>query len=194
MPMGIVSDSDFEIEKNRLNSTNDNGVKTNKQDNATSARIDDINRGRGNKKETPKEIREAVAKCAIDGQGSASEIAEAFGVSESSVSAYKEGAHSTASYNEPNADLLSKITDHKAKISKRAQRTLMSALREITPDRLATVKPRELAGIAKDMAAIISDMEPPTQINPSQQNNVQFVFMAPRVREETAYPVIQVSE
>ena len=188
MPMGIVSDSDFDLERERLG-----GNSGTKQPNQSTSVID-INKGRGDKKETPKEIREAVALSAINGEGTGSEIARAFNVSESSVSAYKQGAHSTASYNEPNQSLFDKLTDHKQKISKKARSRLLAALNEITPDRLATVKPRDLAAIAKDMSAIISDMEPPIPISQNNQNNVQFVFMAPRVRNEADYAVIEVND
>jgi hypothetical protein len=44
------------------------------------------------------------------------------------------------------------------------------------------------------MSAIISDMEPKTIVENNQQNNVQFVFMAPRVQDISEYPIIDVSE
>ena len=194
MPIGIVSDADFHKE------FENSGIKVTKAEpkvkpvpESESVVIEDISRGRGiGRKEVPDEIREAAALASINGE-SAKDITRALGISASSLSAYKQGAHSTASYDSPNPVLLGKITNHKDKISKRATSTLLSALRGITSDKLAGVKPRDLAAIAKDMSAIIADMEPKTQVN-EQQNNVQFVFMAPRVKEISEYQTITVNE
>jgi hypothetical protein len=190
MPIGIVSDEDFLKE-----SHNSGIVKPNDTNDSKPAEVEDIKRGRPPaKKEVPEELREIIAKSAINGEGSGSAIADAFNVSESSVSAYKVGATSTTNYNQPNESLLSAVTGHKEKISKRATRTLMSALKNITTDKLAAVKARDLAAIAKDMSAIISDMEPKVQVNQNNQQNVQFVFMAPRVKNIEEYPIMTVNE
>jgi hypothetical protein len=176
MPMGIVSDEDFEKS-------------------IAQAQVKDIKKGRGEeKKNTPDVVRETIARCAINGEGTGKEIAEVFGVSPSSVSAYKVGATSTTTYNEPDSELVDKVLGHKERISKHAVRTALRALREITPEKLSGIKARDLAAIAKDMSAVISDMEPKTQINTNNQQNVQFVFMAPRVKELSEYQTITVNE
>src|SRR5215813_15375411 len=97
-PMGILNDVEFEKEM---------GI-TIKRESPEEAVVEDIKLGRPpGKKEVPPEIRELVAKSAINGEGTGEDIAKAFGVSESSVSAYKVGAHSTTSYNSPNETLQS---------------------------------------------------------------------------------------
>jgi predicted transcriptional regulator len=181
-PMGIVSNEDFE--------------KSIKQSKIEIAKVDDIKKGRGEgTKNVPDEIRALAAQSAISNEGTGENIARAFGISPSSVSAYKVGAHSTTSYDKPNQDLFDKITGHKQRITKRALKTALSALSHLTPENLSNVKARDLAAIAKDMTAIIADMEPKVPINQNnQQNNVQFVFMAPRVREISEYQTIQVNE
>lgn len=186
MPMGIVNDDEFERE------IKDSHINVPKSD--TNVTVEDIKKGRGEgNTEVPEEIREIVAKCAINGEGSGAAIAAAFNVSPSSVSAYKVGAHSTTTYDNPNESLLDKLNEHKAHISKKARSRLLSALNGITPEKLKDVKPRDLAAIAKDMSSIVSDMEP--QVNSNQQtNNVQFVFMAPRVRDINDYKIIDVND
>lgn len=185
MPMGIVSPEDYEKEQVRLRP----------QSNKPLAKTEDINKGRGNTPEVPDVVRETIAKCAINGEGTASEIARAFDVSPSSVSAYKVGSHSTTSYNSPDSNLLDIVTSHKAKISKKARARLISALNFITDEKLENTKALDLSSIAKNMSAVIADMDPPpAQINQNQQNNVQFVFMAPRVRNETEYATIEVND
>lgn len=193
MPMGIVSDSDFDIEQSKLKTPD---VVPNQQDRVKKiiAEVDDIKRGRTNGRlQVPNEIREMAAKSAINGEGSADEIAKAYGISESSLSAYKVGAHSTTTYHEPNPELAPKITDHKERISKKARARLLAALNELSPDKLAGVKARDLAAIAKDMSTIVSDMEPPPSA-PTNQNNVQFVFMAPRIQSLDEYQTLNVKE
>ncbi len=70
----------------------------------------------------------------------------------------------------------------------------MAALKNITTEKLVAVKPRDLAAIAKDMSAIIADMEPKVPVSQNNQNNVQFVFMAPRVKTIDEYQIMTVNE
>ena len=186
--MGIVSDEEFDkaISQASPRKKNERAL-----DNAT---ILDIKKGRGEgKTNTPDIVRETIAKCALEGEGTGSEIARAFGISQSSVSAYKVGAHSTNSYHEPDQDLISKVLRHKATISKRAAKLTLKALANITEEKLEATKAVDLSTIAKNMSTIIADMEP-KQNEPHQQNNVQFVFMAPRVKNIEEYRTIHVAE
>ena len=187
MPMGVLNDDDFLSEMS-------NTDEDKKKESHTIASVEDIKRGRTkDTKEIPEEIRELAAKSLINGEGTLSQVASAYGISSSSASAYKVGAHSTTTYDSPNPALLSKITDHKTKISNKARSRLLSALNGITPDKLEGTKARDLASIAKDMASIVKDMEPPMP-GLGQTNNVQFVFMAPRVKEIDNYNVIDIKE
>jgi hypothetical protein len=207
MPMGIVSDSDYELELERLGIKKSTpnvdanrmplpvrDVPSDSPIPETVGIVEDIKRGRGNTPEVPKIIRESVARAAIDGEGTGAEIAEAFGISPSSVSAYKVGATSTTTYDSPDDSLMSTIVGHRQGISKRARGTLLAALDEITPDTLKGIKARDLSAIAKDMSSIIVDMEPPIPAQPINQQNVQFVFMAPRVRSEDSYEIREVAD
>lgn len=185
--MGIVSDSDFE--KEISNSHVPETPET--PDTKTRASVEEIKKGRGDKPNTPEDIRKLAAISAINSEGTASEIAKAYGISEASVSAYKVGATSTATYDNPNQALAETINTHKAAVTRKARNRLMSALNHITPQKLEGVKARDLAAIAKDMSAVIKDFEP--QVNHTNNvNNVQFVFMAPRVRDLEDYKIIDV--
>lgn len=197
MPMGIVSDSDFEDELVKL------GIVHPVKERAVSitivppmpaaATVEDIKRGRGDATNVPDIVREIVAKSAINGEGTGAEIAEAFGVSPSSVSAYKVGATSTTTYHRPDDELLSTVIGHRKNISRGARDTLLAALDSLTPEKLLNEKARDLAIIAKNMSGIIVDMEPPLPPVHNQQN-VQFVFMAPRVRSEDSYQIREVND
>ena len=200
MPIGIVSDSDFLREISNSGSASQAATQplpltspTNKEPHLSESSIEikDIKRGRGNTPETPSEIRSAAAISAINHQGTGKDIADTFGLSPSSVSAYKVGAHSTDSYDSPNPSLLATINDHKEKVSKKARSRLLAALNELTVDKLATAKARDLASIAKDMSSVVKDMEPSVS---SSQTNVQFVFMAPRVKDIDDFKIIDVHD
>jgi len=200
MPIGIVSDSDFlreisnsSVVKESHPAATQPHIPPNKESHLSEipVEIKDIKRGRGNTLETPSEIRSAAAISAINHQGTGKDIADTFGLSPSSVSAYKVGAHSTDSYDSPNPSLLATINDHKEKVSKKARSRLLAALNELTVDKLATAKARDLASIAKDMSSVVKDMEPSVS---SSQTNVQFVFMAPRVKDIDDFKIIDVHD
>lgn len=206
MPMGIVSDSDFDLELERLGilrspkrgEASRGEASPNQSESDTShtetAEVVDQKQGRGDSKNVPDIVREMVAKSAINGEGTGSEIASAFGVSPAAVSAYKVGATSCATYNEPDDDLLSTIVGHRKTIAKGARVTLQAALDSLTPDKLAEAKARDLSAIARDMSGIIVDMEPAPPPTIHNQQNVQFVFMAPRVRSEDSYEIRDVND
>lgn len=188
--MGIVSDEDFELDGNEVTSSDKKEVTR-----IPSANVEEIKRGRApDTKEVPSQIREAVARATINGEGTHKQIAETYSVSPSSVSAYAVGAHSTSSYHSPNSSLSNAITDHKARISNKARNRLLSALNNITSDKLANAKVRDLAAIAKDMSGIVQDMEPQSPSSSNSSQSVQFVFMSPKVKDIEDYKIIDVND
>ena len=119
-------------------------------------------------------------------------MAESFGISASSVSAYDVGATSTASYDiRPNEGTISRS---KQRVVKRARGKLIAALNGITKDKLDGTNAKDLAGIAKDMAAVIKVMEPEPVRQVNNDNGPKFVFYAPTIRKETNYEVVQAKE
>lgn len=193
MPMGIVSDSDFELEKSRIDLGD--SIPQPKSDELTeSAEIIDVTRGRPKGAvEVPNGLRQLIGTESItDGRQSALELARQFGVSPSSVSAYTNGATSTASYNQtPNK---SSIDGMKLRVTKRARARLLSALTHITPEKLEEAKVRDLAGIAKDMSAIIKNMEPQTNENNLGNGSPTFIFYSPQFRKEDSYDIVKANE
>jgi predicted transcriptional regulator len=169
MPLGIVSDEEFTKEIEAIHKP--------------------IIRGRGETKETPEVIREVIAEEAIIGDSTQKEIADAFGVSPASVSAYKNGATSTASYNEPDNRLQKHNDKVRNAIVGTARSRLIEALQNITPDKMKEAKLRDIASVAKDMSSVIHNMEP--QIS-NTQIGAQFVFHVPKPRQESDYEVIDV--
>ena len=182
MPMGIVSDKEFQSE------IKDSTIKPIPRE---SVIITDVSRGRGEGNiEVPDSLRKVIGATALnDSRSEALELAKNFGISPSSVSAYTNGATSTASYDDtPNKEIINK---GKVRLSGMAQRRLKMALRHITDDKLACAKVRDIAGIAKDMAIVANQMEPEANKNDNgRQSNVTFQIFAPQFRDERNYETV----
>lgn len=180
MAIGIVDSSDFDQELDRL---------SNKK--IIIAEIETIKRGR-DKVEVPEVVREIIGTDAIEnGNSSAKAIARAFDISDSSVSAYKNGSTSTASYNEPNPELRKSINSVREKLATKAKNRLNQALNNITKEKLENAKLRDVASVALAMSTVIKQMEN-TEEDKGHQTN--FIFYAPKAREESSYETITVQE
>lgn len=186
MPIGIVTDNDFELELNNLK---------NEPKVVTGEVVDKPHKGRSEGDvNVPESLRKIIGETgAVDSRQEALALAQMFGISSSSVSAYTNGATSTSSYNEPDKELKKHINFRKELVIGKAHERLDSALDSITPEKLAGIKARDLAGIAKDMSAIIKNMEPENK-EVDDKPRPQFVVYAPQFRREENFEVIVVSE
>lgn len=195
MPMGIVSDKEFDSELDNCGSQ--------KREESNSGPIsitpaiiqDSPKKGRGEGSiEVPNGLRKLIGEeSIINGRQSAIDLAANLGISPSSVSAYSQGAISTATYNDrPN---LTQINQSKERVSKRARRKLLLALSHITDDKLKETKPIELASIARNMSAIVKDMEPEREtVITDGKGGPTFIFYSPQFRKEESFDVINVKE
>lgn len=191
MPMGIVSDTEFEREK-----SNSSPSKPVPPTNPISGEIVDVNKGRGTgNKEVPDSLRKVIGEESVtNGRQSALELAQGFGISPSSVSAYSVGANSTASYaDRPNQPI---INESKGRVANRALGKLKKALHKITDEKLDAASAKDLAGIAKDMSAVVRSMEPDNSrgSDDGKNNGPTFVFYAPQIRDERQFDVVHVKE
>lgn len=175
---GIVDDSSFEQQLESLNKP------------IQRATVVNIQRGRVGK-EVPVELKKLVASDSINGV-SASELSKQFGISPSSISAYKNDATSTKTYHEPDAELKESNDKVRTDITNSARSKLLQALETITPEKLNDTKVRDAAGIAKDMSAIIKNLEP--ESHEKNQLNQQFIFYAPKTKQESDFEVIEARE
>lgn len=183
MPLGIVSEADFELEiKNHI-------IGSARSD-ESNEKVIDIRHGRPiGRGEVPTGLRELVAGEAIAG-ADVNELKEQFNVSASSISAYKHNATSTASYHTPDKKLKDSNDIVRRAIVGPAQSRLIKAIEAITDDKLAEASIKIASGIAKDMSSVIKNMEGPDVVI---NNNAVHVYR-PRIREEDSYEVIQVNE
>jgi len=143
----------------------------------------------------PEGLRKLIGESyEIDGRASGVDLAKRFGISPSSASAYANGATSTKSYDSPVPAIKSHIIKQKERAVKRASQTLNQAISAITQEKLDYADPKDLAGIAKDMSAIIKNLEPPVTTVESGQSSPQFTIYAPTFRDERSFEVITVQE
>ena len=188
MAMGIVSDEDFIKEIESHNRVPAKPVIARIEEKKERGWNGGRNEGDSN---IPDVLKKVIGGSAIE-SGKHSLIAKTFGVSESSVSAYKNGAHSTATYYSPDKELREHILGKKREVSDRARTTLLEALDYITPDKLTASKAKDLAGVAKDMSAVIKNME--ENVDNEKSGDTTIVFYSPRTRAEEEYAVIEVRD
>lgn len=191
MPMGIVNDNDFDKELGNL--TPLPHVDSTKEPRVEGT-IVDMTKGRGQGSvEVPDGLRKLIGQESVtNGRSSALAIANQFGISPSSVSAYTEGARSTATIDtKPN---ISVINDAKLRVQSKARNRLMTALNSLTKEKIESARARDISSIAKDMSAVIRNMEPEKAQNPLGAGGPTFVFYSPQVRHEEVFEVIHVKE
>lgn len=174
MAMGLVDDKEFEAEIEK-------------------SRIVSIERGRGiGRTNTPESLRKIIGENATEeGREGTKQMTRAFGISDSSLSAYAHGATSCATYNVPNPSLNAHVNKTREKIVSKARNRLRFALNGITPEKLADEKPRDLAAIAKDMSSIIKDFEPRSE---DGTRATALIIFAPPMRAESQFDVINMKE
>lgn len=189
MPLGIVNDSDFQLEIDKLNGNS-----------PTTTIIKPLYNGgrREGDKGVPEVLKKIIGENALEeGNKTTQEgLSRALGISDSSVTAYKNGATSTKTYNKKERNLESFLEMARSKIIKKSSKKLNLALDYITPNSLDGVKPIDLSNIAKNMSAIIRNLEPPVDKNNSNivNNGPTFIVYAPKMKTEDAYDVMHVTE
>lgn len=190
MAMGIVSDKDFE---KALSDVTPGPPLPLGGSIGNSVAIVPINKGRGNNPEVPESLRKIIGEeSAIQGRASGIELAENFGISPSSVSAYANGSTSTASYDsQPN---LGELNSAKLRVAKKARNRLVMALNSLTKEKIEGAKAKDIAGVAKDMAVVIKNMEPETPKGLNGNNGPTFIFYSPQMRSEKVFDIVQVKE
>ena len=197
MAIGVVSDDEFDEEMNKSNSSNwSKAIKSVPPSEIITPEIVEIkHKGRQeNDVNVPDSLRQVIGETnELEGRKSAIALAKEFGISSSSVSAYANGATSTKTYDTAKSSIIDHINRSKERISKKARRNLNLALENITPEKIAAAKLRDISGIAKDMAGIVKDMEPNTN-QTEAANKPQFVFYSPQFKKEEHFDVIVVKE
>lgn len=192
--MGIVSDDDFLSELSKVGDKKESIPESIPITGPIEGQIVDLNKGRGKGSvEVPNSLRKVIGEEAIlNGRSAAIDLAASFGLKPSSVSAYAVGATSTATIDErPNEPHLKDI---RGKITGKALNTLRKAIKHITDDKLQVTSAKELAGIAKDMSAVVRTMEPSSNQPAMTNNGPTFVFYSPQQRKEESFDVVFAKE
>jgi len=216
MPLGIVSNEDFESEiKNSGTSNTPIKVpptvpsKDMDESNDSKGQNDSdlgpivtsdtlIKRLNGSNKagrhtgdvEVPHSLRKLIGEeSLINGRASALELANQFQISKNSVSAYQSPDNSSSLSDINKSDITTFLTNRKNKISKKAINKLGLAISLMDEDKLKDLKGTELSTVAKNMAEVVKRMEPEVTDN-DKVGAVQFVMYAPQVKNESHYQTV----
>lgn len=174
MPLGIVSEHEYEREQG-------NHVKI------PMAQVIEVTRGRNGRTEAPESLRKVIGEEGVRGEKNGV-LTKVFDVSQSSVSAYKNGATSTTTYGAPDKDLDAHLANERESISKTARSKMILALNSLTEEKIINSKINVASQVAKDMSTIIKNIEP----HRDDGVNVSFQFYAPPMKQINDYEVIDV--
>lgn len=199
MPIGIVSDDEFLSELiqsggTTRTSSQPNSIPSIPSDGPIVQTIEKPGRKEGDVN-VPDSLRRIIGEEALlNGRSAAIQLAEGFGISPSSVSAYTKGATSTASYDKPKPSIIQHINKSRERAISKASKTLNGALNAITQEKLDYMDGDKLSGVAKDMSVIIKNLEP-KQVSPDEgKQTPQFMIYAPQFRDERSFDTIVLKE
>lgn len=181
MPLGIITEDELTTELDRNNTSKQQEIPMVKP-----LPVPGRTNGKGN---VPESLRKTIAEEHINGTGNG-ELAEIFNVSPSSVSAYANGATSTATYDKKNSELAGHIKSVSEKLAAKARKRLDAALAEITPERLKNAKIKDVSTIAKDMSIVVRNMEYKEKENDAPP--VQFILYAPPIKKLDDFEIKQI--
>lgn len=191
--LGVVNNEEWERELQRNHSVVPNGTNDSRDSNTNDkGSHQSPSAGRGSSPNRDNEERKAIASLAILGH-TTNEIMEMTGASRSSVNAYRNGANGSATYQDKNPELVDHITRVKNKISRKARKVILKSIDKLDDEKLNKCSPSELAHVARSMANVAKDMEPPQVVTLNDNRKVQFIMFAPQMKEEQAYDAIDVS-
>lgn len=177
MPIGVITSEDLQKELDRFTPSN-------------SKIIDKPKLGRNGVKEIPEGIRKLIAGESLQGVP-AKQLQEVFPISQSSISAYKEGATSTASIHNPNPELKKHTDNIKNQIGEAARGRLFKALNSMTDDKIAEAPLKVASQVVRDMSAVIKDM---LDKDNEGGTTVNFTFVSVPPADEDKYAVIDIGE
>lgn len=183
MPIGIAEEDKFQRELERFVGRRE-----------TEFQKPEFNQGGPSRRkgsiEVPNAIRKVVQEESLVGTP-AKEIQKTFGISQSSISAYKTGQTSL----NPKSGKDPELVDHKAKTIERieiqARSKILSALGLLTDEKIDEGKARDISGVAKDLSGVIKNLQPESGVS---SQPMQVLIYSPRKSKEEDFDVIDLSE
>ena len=180
MSIGLVDNSSFEAELERLLSSNGHS--------SSPSVIVKTREGRGNN--IPDEIKKIAGEEFINGAPQA-QVAEVLGITKTTVSHSAVGMNSTNhDVRQPKPEVLKHVNSVRDRITKRASRLAITALDSIDTDKVRELSPNKQAELAKTMTSIVKDMEP-EYIDEKNKPNIQVVVYAPRERSLDEFEIVK---
>lgn len=176
MAIGIISDDDLQKELDR------------QQAQIIQRERPGRNPGDNN---VPDALRQIISDTAIEeGRGEAKKLADMYGISDSSLSAYQRGSTSTADNKNSNTALRERNQRTRDKIQSKSQSKLLQVLDEIDGEKIKSLTAVEASSVARNLAGIVKDFSPDMKKD-EQVHQQQLVIFAPYIRREDEFMTIQ---
>lgn len=146
-------------------------------------------------------IRGLIAADAIEGKGTAKEIAEAWNVSESTVNNVKNGKHTNAEKKNAHPEvlevanrILTKRKRRKERIVDKTTKLLLEAMENINMSRFAKEKPLIQTAVMRNLASIADKMEEKTKDDEGNSQNVHFHVHTPVPLDVKLLPSVTIND
>lgn len=147
-------------------------------------------------------VRNIIAAEAIEGVGTAKEIAEAWGVSESTVNNYKNGKHTNGELKSAHPEILDvanriikRTKARKVKIADKTTKLLLEAMESLDMEKVKKEKPVVQTAIMRNLATIADKMEDHEDENDANANgNVHFHVHVPAPLKLDMLPAVTIEE
>jgi hypothetical protein len=189
MPLGIVSDRDFELERNN----SDVSIINRQSDEPTpkiEAEVIELPKvGRiPEQVNIPTSLRSIIAEDHMEnGLQSSKQLMTTLGghISQPSINTYARGESSPGTID---VSLTNHLNGRKQKLSKKALNKLNLALTHLDENKIVGCSAVELASVAKSMAEVSSKLQP--EVKEDKKDPVQFHIYAPSIKTETHYDTV----
>lgn len=134
--------------------------------------------------------RVLIGTLARAGLGNSMELSAEFNLSHDQVNNLKQGRTSAINdtHYKPNLELEERILGKMNDVSNRAIEVLMNSLGVITPEKLSEVSAKDASVIASNASRVIQNCAPQVQ----QDNKINVIMYAPRVKEINEYKVVDI--
>ena len=205
MPLGIVSDKEFESQLESIHDSFNKSIplvdnippralEIPTENNPTvlvPSIVDSPTAGRNKDVlNIPQSLRKIVAETTfMEGAKRANDLLNGLGVNglhQPTLSKLANGVTTFGKETKNSKDITNHLNNRKTKISNRALNKINLALANMSAEKFEELEMRELSAIAKDMAEVAKKMEP-SKSEEDKKEPVQWVVYAPQIKQENHY-------
>lgn len=146
------------------------------------------NGGRRDSKNIPDFLKEIIGTTAH--LEKASNVADAFDVSLSSVENFKHARSGDDREKGKNRELRARIEKNLGKIRDTAMNRLMESLNLLTEEKVGKCSAKDISSIAANMSKVVNNVTPEKDVDPDEATKL--IIYAPTINQESHYKVVEV--